>query len=263
MSDYVLRFPVENRITVAHNDVVVGHAEVLWWRERDGTWVYLHVGNVDPEHRGRGVGSRLLAWAESRIRELVAHHGTAGTAVFGANAAASEPESTALLLDAGYRRVFSQLEMERDLRELPDSTLPPGTRLGPVDPKDYRDAWRMVVDSYAGVDFTQEWTFESFLDCADPTCWRAIWEGEELAGVALCFPRGTFGEVEELSVRAESRRRGLGRAVLLDGLRCLREHGAATVRLHTGSANPHGSYDLYRSVGFRQYDESVRYRKPV
>lgn len=70
-------------------------------------------------------------------------------------------------------------------------------------------------------------------------------------------------EVEELSVRAESRRLGLGRAPLLDGLRSLREHGAETARLYTGTENPHRSYDLYESVGFRRQNEYVRYRKPV
>lgn len=87
-----------------------------------------------------------------------------------------------------------------------------------------------------------------------------------MAGVALCAIRRhdhTVGEVEELSVRAESRRLGLGRALLLDGLRSLREHGAETARLYTGTANLHRSYDLYESVGFRRQNEYVRYRKPI
>ncbi|GGT46599.1 GNAT family N-acetyltransferase [Streptomyces purpureus] len=89
---------------------------------------------------------------------------------------------------------------------------------------------------------------------------------EHMAGVALCSIRRqdpTIGEVEELGVRAESRRLGLGRALLLEGLRCLREHGAETARLYTGTANPYRSYDLYESVGFRRQNEYVRYRKPI
>ncbi|MFC0435977.1 GNAT family N-acetyltransferase [Kutzneria buriramensis] len=97
----------------------------------------------------------------------------------------------------------------------------------------------------------------------DPTCWRGVWEGAQLVGVALCAVKGKVGEIQELSVRTEYRRRGLGRAVLLDGLRCLREHGAVTARLYTGTANPHRSYDLYESVGFRRRNEFVRYREPL
>ncbi|WP_329538024.1 GNAT family N-acetyltransferase (plasmid) [Streptomyces sp. NBC_01450] len=258
--------PSHNQVLVEHNGGVVGYSTIRWWQERDGTWLYLHRGYLLPKHRGHGIGSAMLNWAETRIRQLVQQHGTAQTAVIGANAMASEQEATALLLETGYRRVFSLVELElADLRQLPEP-LPAGIRIGAVDPSNYRAAWMTVVDSYADAAFTQRWTFESFLATADPTCWRAAWDGESMVGVALCSIRRhdpTVGEVEELSVRAESRRLGLGRALLLDGVRCLREHGAKTARLYTGTANPHRSYDLYESAGFRRQNEYVRYRKPI
>ncbi|MFF2188893.1 GNAT family N-acetyltransferase [Streptomyces sp. NPDC058155] len=266
--------PSENQVLAEHPDGSVGYATVRWWQERDGTWLYLHRGYLLPEHRGRGIGSAMLDWAESRIRQLVQQHGTAQAAVFGANAMASEEDATRLLLDTGYQRVFTLVELELpDLRLLPDGgQLPAGIRVGAVEPSDYRAAWQTVVDSYANSAFTEEWTFDRFLATADPTCWRAAWDGEDMAAVALCSLRhqdplghqdSSLGEVEELSVRAESRRLGLGRALLLDGLRCLREHGARTARLYTGTDNPHRSYDLYESVGFRRRNEYVRYRKPI
>ncbi|MEU9201257.1 GNAT family N-acetyltransferase [Streptomyces sp. NPDC048332] len=260
--------PSENQALVEHNGGVVGYSTIRRWLERDGTWLYLHRGYLLPEHRSQGIGSAMLNWAESRIRQLVQQHGTAQTAVLGANVMASQHDATALLLDSGYRRVFSLVELELpDLRQLPDGKpLPAGIRVGAVDPRSYRAAWKTVVDSYADAAFTERWTFESFLATADPTCWRAAWDREDMAGVALCSIRrqdATVGEVEELSVRKESRRLGLGRALLLDGLRCLREHGAETARLYTGTANPHRSYDLYEGVGFRRQNEHVRYRKPI
>ncbi|WP_222871440.1 GNAT family N-acetyltransferase [Nonomuraea sp. PA05] len=156
--------------------------------------------------------------------------------MFGANATAGERDATELLLDAGYQRVFSLVELELpDLRSLPGAgQLPSGIRIGAVEPAGYRDAWKPVVDSYANVAFTQKWTFDSFLATADPTCWRAAWDGDHMVGVALCSLRRedrTLGEVEELSGRAESRRSGVGRALLVDGLGCLREHGASAARL--------------------------------
>ncbi len=260
--------PSRDQVVVEHDGAVVGYSTIRWWQERDGTWLYLHRGHLLSGHRGRGVGSAMLAWAESRIRRLAHRHGTARTAVIGANATASEQEATALLLGAGYRRVFSLVELElADLRQLPDARpLPAGIRIGAIDPGDYRAAWRTVVDSYADTAFTPMWTFESFLATADPTCWRAAWDGDSMAGVALSSlhgPEPVVGEVEELSVRAGSRRLGLGRALLLEGLRRLREQGAKSARLYTGTANPHRSYDLYESVGFRRRSEYVRYRKPI
>ncbi|TDD11766.1 GNAT family N-acetyltransferase [Nonomuraea deserti] len=259
----------DNQVLVEHDGDVVGYTSITWWEEQDGTWLYLHRGHLLPGHRGRGVGSAMLDWAETRIRRLVREHGTTRTAVFGANATAHELEATALLLDAGYRRVFSLVELDLpDLRHLPGGRrVPGGIRLGAVGPDSFHAAWRTVVDAYADADFTERWTFEGFLATADPACWRGAWAGDRMVGVALCSVRrrdqAAVGEVEELSVRAGSRRQGLGRALLLDGLRCLREHGAETARLYTGTSNPYRSYDLYESAGFRRQTEHVRYRKPI
>ncbi|RPK44332.1 GNAT family N-acetyltransferase [Streptomyces sp. ADI93-02] len=264
-----LEEPSRNQVLVTRNGDVVGYATIRWWRERDGTWLYLHRGYLLPEHRRQGVGSAMLSWAEERIRRLVEHHGTARTAVIGANATASEQDATDLLLTAGYRRVFSLVELElADLGRLPeqDAGLPAGIRTGPIGPNHYRAAWRTVVDSYAGTGFTQEWPFQDFAATADPACWRAAWNGQDMVGAALCSLRPhdrTLGEVEELSIRTDHRRLGIGRALLLDGLRSLREHGATTARLFTGTANPHRSYDLYEGVGFQRRNEYVRYRRPL
>ncbi|WP_217545235.1 GNAT family N-acetyltransferase [Streptomyces sp. GbtcB6] len=264
-----LEEPSKNQILVVLGRGVVGYATIRWWQERDDTWLYLHRGHLLPEHRGQGIGSAMLSWAEERIRQLVRQHGTTRTAVIGANAMASEQDATALLLGNGYRRVFSLVELELgELRQLPALVreLPAGIRTGPVLTGHYRAAWRTVVDSYADNSPTPKWTFQEFIDTADPACWRAAWQGEDMVGVALCSIRRhdrTVGEVEELSVRADRRRLGIGQALLLDGLRSLREQGATTARLFTGTANPHRSYDLYESVGFQRQHEYVRYRKPL
>lgn len=264
-----LEEPSKNRILAVYEGSVVGYATIRWWQERDDTWLYLHRGCLVPEHRGQGIGSAMLSWAEERIRQLVEEHGTARTAVIGANAAASGQDATALLLAAGYRRVFSLVELElSDLQQLPkpDGELPAGIRIGPIGTSHYRAVWRTVVDSYADTGFTQKWPFQDFVDTADPACWRAAWNGQDMLGVALCSVRRhdhTVGEVEELSVRTDQRRLGIGRALLLDGLRSLRGQGATTARLYTGAANPHRSFDLYESVEFRRQNEYVRYRKPL
>ncbi|MFD7623856.1 GNAT family N-acetyltransferase [Streptomyces sp. NPDC059802] len=264
-----LEEPSRNQILVVRDGSVVGYSTIRWWQERDDTWLYLHRGYLLPEYRDQGIGSAMLSWAEERIRRLAVQHGTARTAVIGANAMTSEQDATALLFATGYRRVFSLVELELDdLQQLPEpgSELPAGIWTGPIGTSHYRAAWSTVVDSYADTGFTQKWPFQDFVDTADPACWRAAWNGQDMVGVALCSIRRhdhTVGEVEELSVRTGRRRLGIGRALLLDGLRSLREQGATTARLFTGTANPHRSYDLYESVGFRRQNEYVRYRKPL
>ncbi|MFE3181881.1 GNAT family N-acetyltransferase [Streptomyces violascens] len=261
--------PSKNQVLVVRDGSVIGYSTIRWWQERDDTWLYLHRGYLLPEHRDQGIGSAMLNWAEERIRQLVEDHGTARTAVIGANAMVSEQDATVLLLAVGYRRVFSLVELElSDLQQLPrpGSELPAGIRTGPIGTSHYSAAWRTVVDSYADTGFTQKCSFQDFVDTADPACWRAAWNGQDMLGVALCSISShdhTVGEVEELSVRTDQRRLGIGRILLLEGLRSLREQGATTARLYTGTANPHRSYDLYESVGFRRQNEYVRYRKPL
>lgn len=170
--------PSKNQILVVLDGSVVGYSTIRWWQERDDTWLYLHRGYLLPAHRGRGIGSAMLSWAEERIRQLVKQHGTARTAVIGANAMACEQDATALLRAAGYRRVFSLVELKLgDLQQVPDpgSKLPAGIRTGPIGTSHYRAAWRPVVDSYADPGFTQRWPFRDFVDTADPAYLRAAW----------------------------------------------------------------------------------------
>ncbi|KJY23802.1 acetyltransferase, partial [Streptomyces sp. NRRL S-444] len=96
-----LEEPSKNQILVVLEGSVVGYSTIRWWQERDDTWLYLHRGYLLPERRGQGIGSAMLSWAEARIRQLVKQHGTARTAVIGANAMASEQDATALLRAAG------------------------------------------------------------------------------------------------------------------------------------------------------------------
>ena len=88
------------------------------------------------------------------------------------------------------------------------------------------------------------------------------WEGEEVAGQVLCKIERGRGEVYEVSVRSEWRRRGLARGLLAFGLRALQERGVSPVRLHTVSEFPTQAKNLYGSVGFHVRKAFPRYRKP-
>ena len=142
----------------------VGFNRVTDWLEADGTHVWLHVGWVLPEWRGRGLGTALLHWSEGRIRVLAGEQGTGveggtdgqgegvkgrkGAAVSGrrsrtsgpsavaweyaANASQSETEATALLLDNGYDVAYTVLEMGLDWNDfIPTTARPDGTAIRP------------------------------------------------------------------------------------------------------------------------------------
>lgn len=153
-----------------------------------------------------------------------------------------------------------------DLKALPDAPAPAGLEVRPVAREHYRAVWEAIGETdaaWAYVEVPDEDDFRRFVRDAEPTFWRVAWDGDEVAGAALCRLVKGRGEVEELSVRVPWRRRGLGRFLLVSGLRTLRESGVGSARLRTGAANPYRAWALYESVGFRRLKEYVRYRKPM
>lgn len=263
--------PQQNVLLAEAGGRVVGYANIVWWTEADGTRLYLHEAPVLPDWRGRGLGRALLRWAEGRIRALAAGHPASGPAVFGANASTTEREAAALLSAEGYREAFRVVEFGLDdLRVLPAAAVPEGFRIRPVTPEQYRPVYQLMWE-VAGADHTDsspagvpsEDDYRRFAAAADPTGWRAAWHGGDVAGAALCRLTRGRGEVDELFVGAPFRRRGVGRALLIEGLRALRDQGARAARLHTGAVSRHRAWHLYESVGFRRLKEHVRYHKPV
>jgi ribosomal protein S18 acetylase RimI-like enzyme len=69
------------------------------------------------------------------------------------------------------------------------------------------------------------------------------------------------GWVDTLGTRPAYRKLGLGRALLLTGLRRLRASGIAVAVLGTGQGNP--AVALYESAGFRVAYRVLWYRRPA
>ena len=70
-------------------------------------------------------------------------------------------------------------------------------------------------------------------------------------GYGLFGRAGTAGYVQRLAVAPDVQRRGLGHALLTDGLRWLRSHGAKRVYVNTQEDNDR-ALALYLRAGFRQ-----------
>lgn len=88
----------------------------------------------------------------------------------------------------------------------------------------------------------------------DPELWLLATAGEEIAGIALCRvheidPR--TGWVSILGVRRPWRRRGLGRALLLESFRRLAAHGCTRAVLGVDASSLTGANRLYESAGMK------------
>ena len=250
------------------NTEVVGYSRIVWWTETDGMWVYLTTGWVVPSWRGKGIGTAMLHWAETRIQELASEHPTNSHWEYASNATNTEVEATALLRENGYYAAYTVLDMElTDFSRVPQPTLPQGLELRPLTPQHYRTAWNSIQASYAKGRYAEDPTeerFRAYFEASehDPALWQVAWDSDEVAGQVLCKIERGRGEVYEVSVRPQWRRCGLARGLLAYGLCALQEHGVNVVRLHTVSEFPTQAKNLYGSVGFHVRKAFPRYRKP-
>ncbi|MCG8350777.1 MAG: GNAT family N-acetyltransferase [Chloroflexales bacterium] len=88
------------------DDRIVGYNHVLWrWTEVTGTHVYLHLGYLLPQWRGKGIGQSLLYWAQRRIRAIAADEHGQGPTTFATNVSSTEREADALMQHDGYLAV--------------------------------------------------------------------------------------------------------------------------------------------------------------
>lgn len=261
--------PSRDVLIVEAEERVIGYSYVTWWTERDGLRLYLLLAALLPAFRRRGIGSALLEWAERRARQHLAQQPTASPAMFGANASSTERDTTRLLLDHGYRVTFELLEMEyASSAPTSDLLLPPGVTLRPAAPEHYRAIWDSVQAAYAESPqniVPDEEQYRRWLahPAFDPALWQVAWESDTVAGQVLPEIARGRGEIAEVSVGRRWRGKGLARALLLRGVRVLRERGAAPIRLHCRADNRYGAPALYESAGFRTFKRFARYRKPM
>jgi ribosomal protein S18 acetylase RimI-like enzyme len=253
---------------------VIGYSRIRDWLEADGTRVYLTLGWVLPEWRGKGIGTAMLHWAEERIRRLAAADHPGEKAEFAGNASSAEADSTALLLQEGYRAAYTVLEMDLPASALiADVALPPGIETRPVLSEHLLPIAECVDEA-----FRNEYEGGRYNDPSDPAAyaaeladpklgsalWQVAWEGDQIVGVVLArVVENGQADIFEVGVRPAWRRRGIARGLLLRALQALRTQGVQVIRLFTNENFRTRAMDLYQSSGFRIVKRFPRYRKPL
>lgn len=255
---------------------VAGYSRVTWWPEQDGQAVFLHLGYLLPEWRGRGIGGAMLAWAESRCRELAAERmpqqGRELRPCYATNASTTEREATGLIECAGYTVVRRLADMRLEPREQPllASALPAGLELRPMTPAHYRAIYEGMKDAWQGLwgqlppseeDFRESVIERVEAPHFDPALWQIAWDADVVAGLVLGELRDGVGVVAEVAVRRAYRRRGIARALLVEALAALEERHPDQIRIYTDADDSQGARSLYESVGFRTIKEHRLYRK--
>jgi mycothiol synthase len=228
----------------------------------DGTEAFCR-GHVVAEHRGQGIGAALLRWtlgraaAEPGVRE-------AWTQI-------RDPDGVALLEVAGFRHDRTgQVMRNTDPGAVPEPDWPAGIRVDTsLRGERLVEAVTVACDRafadlprYRGASRANVTRLFAHPD-ADPTlCFLAVRDGEVI-GLSFCLLERHAGMLEgwvhDLGVAPEARGVGLGRALLLHGVRALARRGAGEVLLGVDAANVRARR-LYGQTGFVTTEELRSYR---
>ena len=226
---------------------------------------------VHPDWRRRGLGSALLARGLARAREKGAvylsaghdnrmraagaflhAHGFRPTATWIQMRCAAEVPLAEPVYPAGYT-----VRPQSEVQSVP--VVAEALNRGFIGHFEHRDATDTEVAHWLGTDHTRpDGIFLAFDPAGEPAgiCWAEINPDHSAR-------RGRpTGYIDSLAVVPEHRRHGLGRALLLEGMRWLRANGQATIELDAWGENER-ALPLYEGAGFRISRQGQSYERTL
>jgi ribosomal protein S18 acetylase RimI-like enzyme len=221
---------------------------------------------VDPRFAiDAALEEQILAWGAARRRELLEEGDD--ERLFLTSARDDDPEKIALLTRHGFARDnYYMLNMRRDLEQpIPDLAPPAGFAVRHVGGEaewaarveTHREVWRpskVTLEAYRRLRVAPGYIPELDLVAVAP-------DGS-LASYCICWldEANRTGEFEPVGTRPAFRGQGIGKAVMLEGLRRLKAHGAQTAIVYSVGDNI-ASIGLYTSVGFQTLTRYYYYSK--
>jgi mycothiol synthase len=272
----LLNLPEDVKVVVAPDGSIAACQE-LWDlfdpHTRLNTW-----GRVHPDHRGRGIASALLRWAEERARRAIprAPEGTRVTMlnwISSLDAAANE-----VMLCSGFNLVRHSYRMRIDFTEAPPAPVwPEGITLRAFNPERdleavawadreaFRDHWGFVERPFdQDLQMFRHWMTEPRFDAS---LWFVAMCGDEVAGISLCDAHTEddmdMGWVGSLGVLRPYRKQGLGLALLRHSFGELYKRGRRKAGLGVDAFNLTGALRLYEKAGMRVNRQNNTYEKEL
>ena len=240
------------RVVVAPGGSIVGY-ETIYQVQPNG--LISTDGYIHPAYVGRGIGSHLLNWAETRAREHLPEFDADLGVTLKAGFSSQDKLAPPLFESLGYRVVRHYWNMQIGMTAVPPAPVwPDGIAVRTLDPEhDHHRVWNAINDSFqdhwgmAPIPF-DEWMADETSDL-DPSLWFLAIDGDEVAGVSLCNYRMGNGKVMWLGVRPRWRRLGLGMALLKHSFAEFYRRGTAKVDVRVDAQNLTGATRLYERAG--------------
>jgi mycothiol synthase len=242
--------PTTRHLLVSEDGDLVGYAQLELGTEWSAGQLV-----VSPSHRREGVGTQLL-------RRLIMESSTP----LRVWAMGDTPAARALALGVGMVRQRELLIMERRLDEkLPKPAIPPGVQIRTFVPGQDEQEWlRVNAAAFAShpeqalidLDDLNDRMAESWFDARG--FFVATKDGSMIGFHWTKQHQDQLGEVYVLGIAPWAARQGLGKALLLTGLRWLQQQGNSRVKLYVESDHQ-AAIQLYLTYGFATASRDVMY----
>jgi mycothiol synthase len=270
----------DTRVVLTPDGRIVGYGEVgegLNSKVEFWTWMRVH-----PDHRGKGIAEALYRWIDRRAREAVGTPPPDERVYLQAQRNARDTDGLAILRAEGYEVVRGFWRMGIDLDgDIPAPAWPEGIAVRTMRDGEHDDERRAIygalndafadhwehhwADSDEG--FERWWHLMRYRPGYDPDLWFLAVDGEEIAGMSLCYTERTglpdTGWVSILGVRQAWRRRGIALALLHHSFRALRERGLAHAGLGVDAESTTGATQLYEKAGMHVISETLALQKEL
>jgi mycothiol synthase len=242
--------PTTRHLLVSEDGDLVGYAQLELGTEWSAGQLV-----VSPNHRRQGVGRQLL-------RRLIMESPTP----LRVWAMGDTPAARALATGVGMVRQRELLIMERRLDdELTEPVIPPGVQIRTFVPGQDEQEWlRVNAAAFAShpeqalidLDDLNDRMAESWFDARG--FFVATKDGSMVGFHWTKQHQDQLGEVYVLGIAPWAARQGLGKALLLTGLRWLQQQGNSRVKLYVESDHQ-AAIELYLTYGFATASRDVMY----
>jgi mycothiol synthase len=222
--------------------------------------------NVHPDHRGEGLGTWFVGWAEARTRRSL--RGTAASTLL-RPIVSSSGDGRAFLERLGYRHVRTFWHMERRLGGTESAGRPPGgVTIRPFRDGDGPAVHRVLEASFVGHFGSEPMAYEAWEEAnlkAPSTelslLFMAERGGEPVGALTTAIDEQAW--VAELGVLEAHRGAGIGRALLRRAFAELAARGHTLVKLNVDGENASGATLLYEDVGMTRGRSWLFYEKTI